>query len=86
MARGTRQKATAGKKILEIVFVLCIHNQAFLGLVSSSTAIHNRNECYSAILLLRIASCSFLMSSGDNCGRSTFNVILLNLPVKGNGH
>src|SRR5260370_15417079 len=40
---------------------------------------------YSAILLLRVASSSFLMSSGDNCGRSTLIVSLLSLAVKGNG-
>ena len=32
-----------------------------------------------------IAAWSFLMSSGDNCGRSTLMVSLLSLVVSGNG-
>jgi hypothetical protein len=32
-----------------------------------------------------IAACSFLMSAGDNCGRSTLIVSLLNFAVSGNG-
>ena len=32
-----------------------------------------------------IPSSSFLMSSGDNCGRSTLSVSLLSLPVNANG-
>src|SRR5882724_3700887 len=43
-------------------------------------------RCYSLVLLLRAAASSFLMSSSDNCGRSTLTVSLLSLPVKVNGH
>jgi hypothetical protein len=39
----------------------------------------------SAFAFSRIAACSFLMSSGDNCGRSTLIVNLLSLAVSGNG-
>jgi len=40
---------------------------------------------YSLILLLRMAAFSFLMSSGDNRGRSILSVSLLSFPVKVNG-
>jgi hypothetical protein len=39
----------------------------------------------SAFAFSIIAACSFLMSSGDNCGRSTLMVSLLSLAVSGNG-
>jgi hypothetical protein len=39
----------------------------------------------SAFAFSRIAACSLLMSSGDNCGRSTLMVSLLSLAVSGNG-
>ena len=39
----------------------------------------------SAVAFSIIAACSFLMSSGDNCGRSTLMVSLLSLAVSGNG-
>jgi hypothetical protein len=44
------------------------------------------SACYSLVLLLRAAASSFLMSSSVNSGRSTLIVILLNVPVNGNGH
>ena len=40
---------------------------------------------YSLALLFRMAASSFLMSSGDNCGRSILIVSLLNFAVRGNG-
>ena len=39
----------------------------------------------SLLALSSIASCSFLMSAGDNCGRSTLIVSLLSLAVSVNG-
>jgi len=42
----------------------------------AARALHNRNDRYSLILLFRWASWSFLMSSGDNCGRSILIVSL----------
>src|SRR5439155_23789329 len=44
-----------------------------------------RVDGYSLTLLLRWASWSFLMSAGDNCGRSTLIVSLLSLAVRGKG-
>ena len=40
---------------------------------------------YSLALLFRVAASSFLMSSGESCGRSTLIVSLLSLPVNVNG-
>lgn len=40
---------------------------------------------YSLIWLLRVAASSFLMSAGDNCGRSTLIVSLFSLAVSGKG-
>jgi len=42
-------------------------------------------ETYSLVLLFRVAASSFLMSSGDSCGRSMASVILSILPVNVNG-
>ena len=53
--------------------------------IRSSFRWENRNLRYSLALLFRCAASSFLMSSGDNCGRSIFSVSLLSLPVKVNG-
>jgi len=39
----------------------------------------------SALAFSCIAACSFLMSSGDSCGRSTLIVSLLSLAVSANG-
>ena len=39
----------------------------------------------SAFAFSVIAACSFLISAGDNCGRSTLTVSLLSLAVSANG-
>lgn len=52
----------------------------------AARVVHEQNDGYSLALLFRPASSSFLMSWGDNFGRSTVNAILLNVPVKVNGH
>ena len=51
-----------------------------LDLVEQTKIIAHRS-----VAAARIATSSFLMSSGDSCGRSTLIVSLLSLPVKVNG-